>query len=35
MLQVMVENVRWMDEQIQTHVERLTKVTGEELAVAL
>ena len=32
MLEVMVENVRWMDDQIEGLVDRLAEASGEELA---
>jgi hypothetical protein len=35
MLQIMVENVRWMDDQIQGLVDQLAEASGEELADTL
>jgi hypothetical protein len=35
MLQIMVENVRWMDDQIQGLVDRLAKTSDAELADTL
>ena len=35
MLQIMTENARWMDQQVQALVDRLAEVSGEELAETL
>ena len=35
MLQIMTENARWIDEQVQALVDRLAEVSGEELAETL
>jgi hypothetical protein len=35
MLQIMTENARWIDEQVQALVDRLGEVSGEELADTL
>ena len=35
MLQIMTENARWMDQQVQALVDRLGEVSGEELANTL